>query len=104
MEGQKHKKKEAQIKSGQQPAVAKTKTTYRCDLCGVTCTGQDTYQAHARGAKHQKVSSLNEKFARCFLKREIFFSLDFEITPDVGQTDPEYRTNDHSSSKQNAKG
>ena len=27
----------------------------RCELCDVTCTGQDAYAAHIRGAKHQKV-------------------------------------------------
>ncbi|VDP10502.1 unnamed protein product [Soboliphyme baturini] len=53
LEGQKHKKKEIQLRSGSQP-VAKTKATFRCDLCCVTCTGQDTYQAHIKGAKHQK--------------------------------------------------
>ena len=27
----------------------------RCELCDVTCTGQDAYAAHIRGSKHQKV-------------------------------------------------
>ncbi len=55
LEGQKHKKKEAQVKSGTTQPLAKSKASFRCDLCGVTCTGSDTYQAHVRGAKHQKV-------------------------------------------------
>ncbi len=41
--------------SAQQP-LAKSKVSFRCDLCQVTCTGQDTYNAHIRGSKHQKVS------------------------------------------------
>ena len=56
MEGQKHKKKEAAAKVGN-PVLAKgSPPGLRCELCDVTCTGNDAYAAHIRGAKHQKVN------------------------------------------------
>ncbi len=40
------------------PAVPKgSPAGLRCELCDVTCTGNDAYAAHIRGAKHQKVRS-----------------------------------------------
>lgn len=60
LEGQKHKKKEAALKSGGQTGVSNgprgVQTQLRCELCDVSCTGVDAYAAHIRGAKHQKVS------------------------------------------------
>ena len=29
--------------------------TYKCELCDVVCTGKDAYNAHVKGASHQKV-------------------------------------------------
>lgn len=61
LEGQKHKKKEAALKSGGQTGASNgprgVQTQLRCELCDVTCTGVDAYAAHIRGAKHQKVST-----------------------------------------------
>lgn len=56
LEGQKHKKKEAQMKAGNQAANMRVgQSQLKCDLCDITCTGTDAYTAHIRGAKHQKV-------------------------------------------------
>ena len=59
LEGQKHKKKEAALKSGGQAGAPNgprgVQTQLRCELCDVSCTGVDAYAAHIRGAKHQKV-------------------------------------------------
>ena len=30
--------------------------SYKCELCDVTCTGIDAYDAHLKGARHVKVS------------------------------------------------
>lgn len=61
LEGQKHKKKEATLKSGGQTGASNgsrgVQTQLRCELCDVSCTGVDAYAAHIRGAKHQKVSA-----------------------------------------------
>ena len=71
MEGQKHKKKEAQQKSGSAPSNMRSgQSQLRCDLCDVTCTGTDAYTAHIRGAKHQKV-----RFVSAFLGK--FFCAQF---------------------------
>ena len=60
LEGQKHKKKEAALKSGGQTGGSTgprgVQTQLRCELCDVACTGVDAYAAHIRGAKHQKVT------------------------------------------------
>ena len=62
LEGQKHKKKEAALKSGGQTGAPNgprgVQTQLRCELCDVSCTGVDAYAAHIRGAKHQKVSGV----------------------------------------------
>lgn len=59
LEGQKHKKKEATLKSGGQTGTNNmsrgVQTQLRCELCDVACTGVDAYAAHIRGSKHQKV-------------------------------------------------
>lgn len=57
MEGQKHKKKEA-MQKGEGLALSKSRVSFRCETCNVTCTGKDTYESHVRGSKHQKVSFL----------------------------------------------
>lgn len=68
LEGQKHKKKEAALKvsqsnsssgSGGGVLARNAQNQLRCELCDVSCTGADAYAAHIRGAKHQKVCSLN---------------------------------------------
>lgn len=63
LEGQKHKKKEAALKSGGQTGASNgprgVQTQLRCELCDVSCTGVDAYAAHIRGAKHQKVKEKN---------------------------------------------
>ncbi|XP_033108518.1 zinc finger RNA-binding protein-like isoform X2 [Anneissia japonica] len=65
LEGQKHKKKEAQLKTGSQGPTHRIGThSLRCELCDVTCTGQDAYNAHIRGAKHQKVLKLHTKLGK----------------------------------------
>uniref|UniRef100_A0A8C4ZII1 Zinc finger RNA binding protein 2 n=1 Tax=Gadus morhua TaxID=8049 RepID=A0A8C4ZII1_GADMO len=68
LEGQKHKKKEAALKSGGQTGAPNgprgVQTQLRCELCDVSCTGVDAYAAHIRGAKHQKVVKLHTKLGK----------------------------------------
>ncbi|KAK1896977.1 Zinc finger RNA-binding protein [Dissostichus eleginoides] len=68
LEGQKHKKKEAALKSGGQTGGSTgprgVQTQLRCELCDVACTGVDAYAAHIRGAKHQKVVKLHTKLGK----------------------------------------
>ncbi|XP_062250889.1 zinc finger RNA-binding protein isoform X1 [Platichthys flesus] len=68
LEGQKHKKKEAALKSGGQSGATNgprgVQTQLRCELCDVSCTGVDAYAAHIRGAKHQKVVKLHTKLGK----------------------------------------
>ncbi|KAK9519308.1 hypothetical protein VZT92_022047 [Zoarces viviparus] len=68
LEGQKHKKKEAALKSGGQTGASNgprgVQTQLCCELCDVSCTGVDAYAAHIRGAKHQKVVKLHTKLGK----------------------------------------
>lgn len=69
LEGQKHKKREALQKASTDPQAATTQATVRgsnlrCELCDVTCTGNDAYAAHVRGSKHQKVVKLHTKLGK----------------------------------------
>ena len=64
LEGQKHKKKEASMKSGTTGPTTRGGNALRCELCDVTCTGSDAYAAHIRGAKHQKVVKLHTKLGK----------------------------------------
>jgi zinc finger RNA-binding protein len=82
LEGQRHKKREATVKtpsaSSSQPltaaaAVAVTSSgaasragvvQLHCHLCDVACTGADTYAAHIRGTKHQKVLKLHSALGK----------------------------------------
>ncbi|KAK2907873.1 zinc finger RNA-binding protein isoform X1 [Channa argus] len=68
LEGQKHKKKEAAMKSGGQTGTSNgprgAQTQLRCELCDVSCTGVDAYAAHIRGSKHQKVVKLHTKLGK----------------------------------------
>ncbi|XP_022253332.1 zinc finger RNA-binding protein-like isoform X3 [Limulus polyphemus] len=64
LEGQKHKKKEAASKQGNNVQNPRGGTSLRCELCDVTCTGADTYAAHIRGTKHQKVVKLHTKLGK----------------------------------------
>lgn len=68
LDGQRHKKKEAQMKTG--AAITPNKrgqpvgVSLRCGLCDVTCTGNDAYAAHIRGSKHQKVLKLHTRLGK----------------------------------------
>ncbi|XP_069784975.1 zinc finger RNA-binding protein-like isoform X2 [Narcine bancroftii] len=66
LEGQKHKKKEAALKGGNQAISGPrgAQGQLRCELCDVSCTGADAYAAHIRGAKHQKVVKLHTKLGK----------------------------------------
>ncbi|XP_053716396.1 zinc finger RNA-binding protein [Synchiropus splendidus] len=68
LEGQKHKKKEAALKTGGQTLASNgpkgVQTQLRCELCDVSCTGVDAYAAHIRGSKHQKVLKLHTKLGK----------------------------------------
>ena len=64
LEGQKHKKKEAALKTGTPGPTTRGGNALRCELCDVTCTGSDAYAAHIRGAKHQKVVKLHTKLGK----------------------------------------
>ena len=64
LEGQKHKKKEAALKTGAPGPTTRGGNALRCELCDVTCTGSDAYAAHIRGAKHQKVVKLHTKLGK----------------------------------------
>lgn len=50
-----------------QPTGRQAHNQMRCELCDVTCTGQDAYAAHIRGAKHQKVNLLPHPLTSVFL-------------------------------------
>lgn len=60
LEGQKHKKREANSKLSTthvgKPSTNPATKVFHCDLCDISCTGADSYAAHLRGSKHQKVS------------------------------------------------
>lgn len=87
LEGQKHKKREAlqkaqaeahtnansngqggtattSISSSSSGAMQMRGSNLRCELCDVTCTGNDAYSAHVRGSKHQKVVKLHTKLGK----------------------------------------
>ena len=64
LEGQRHKKKETAVKSTPVTTAVTSSSSATtagglaqlyCKMCDVACTGTDTYAAHVRGAKHQKV-------------------------------------------------
>jgi len=63
LEGKNHKKKEAMAKNAASHGAASSSvTTARsskhlyCELCDVVCTCSDTFAAHLRGTKHNKVT------------------------------------------------
>ena len=63
LEGKNHKKKEAMAKNaGAHGGASTTAATSRnskhlyCELCDVVCTCADTFAAHLRGTKHNKVT------------------------------------------------
>jgi zinc finger RNA-binding protein len=70
LDGQKHKKREAAMKAAADPAAPQPPQTQSrasslvCELCDVTCTGNDAYAAHVRGAKHQKVVKLHTRLGK----------------------------------------
>jgi len=62
LEGKNHKKKEAMVKntsshSGTATALARSSRHLYCELCDVACTCADTFAAHVRGIKHNKVTT-----------------------------------------------
>ncbi|XP_025414887.1 zinc finger RNA-binding protein isoform X2 [Sipha flava] len=68
LDGQKHKKREANSKIST-TNVGKTSNNpatkvFHCDLCDISCTGADSYAAHLRGSKHQKVYNLHTKLGK----------------------------------------
>ncbi|KAM6461692.1 zinc finger RNA-binding protein 2 [Liasis olivaceus] len=67
LEGQKHAKREAALKTGNQAGgsgLRGAQAQLHCELCDVSCTGADAYVAHIRGAKHQKVLKLHTKLGK----------------------------------------
>jgi zinc finger RNA-binding protein len=61
LEGKNHKKKEAMSKNVSAIAASASRQArqYYCELCDVACTCNDTFAAHLRGVKHQKVSLIS---------------------------------------------
>ena len=60
LEGKNHKKKEATAKNsvsqgGTPTAAGRSGKHLYCELCDVVCTCVDTFNAHLRGTKHNKV-------------------------------------------------
>ena len=51
LDGKLHKKK---LQQSQIPTPAGA-GVFTCELCDVTCTSKDAFEAHIRGSKHQKV-------------------------------------------------
>lgn len=64
LDGQKHKKKEAAAKLTKPKGNPRGQKSLRCELCDVTCTGNDAYTAHIRGAKHVKVVKLHTRLGK----------------------------------------
>jgi zinc finger RNA-binding protein len=68
--GKQHKKKASQIvaasTSGESGgAVLKTAGKgFHCELCDISCTSIEAYNAHTSGAKHQKVARLHQKLGK----------------------------------------
>ena len=64
LEGKIHKKKEASSVSGKVGGTAAATQAWGrgggafCDVCDVSCSSKDAYEAHIRGIKHQKVKQL----------------------------------------------
>lgn len=44
--------------------LPRSKTSYKCELCDVVCTGQDAYTAHVRGIKHQRAIKLHQTLGK----------------------------------------
>ncbi|XP_050525767.1 zinc finger RNA-binding protein [Daktulosphaira vitifoliae] len=68
LDGQKHKKREANAKlsvtTTSKPSNNPATKVFHCDLCDISCTGADSYAAHLRGSKHQKVYNLHTKLGK----------------------------------------
>lgn len=68
LDGQKHKKREANSKLSTttvgKPSSNPATKVFHCDLCDISCTGADSYAAHLRGSKHQKVYNLHTKLGK----------------------------------------
>jgi len=66
-DGQKHKKKELNLKNGTTTPAASNngqKSLFFCDVCMVPCSGADSYTAHINGKSHIKVCNLQLKMGR----------------------------------------
>ena len=56
--GQKHKKKEKEKEGGDNKPARGYHSfgkLYRCELCDISCTGEQAFSAHMTGSKHNKV-------------------------------------------------
>ena len=74
MDGSKHKKKEAASKlTGTAAATTNSRgaNVIKCNLCAVSCTGNDAYAAHIRGSKHQRVLMLHNKLGKPIPEQEV---------------------------------
>ncbi|XP_020780432.1 zinc finger RNA-binding protein [Boleophthalmus pectinirostris] len=90
LDGQKHKKKEAALKSVGQTGASTgprgVQTQLRCELCDVSCTGVDAYAAHIRGSKHQKVVKLHTKLGKPIPSTEpVLINLNPAVTTTAGK-------------------
>jgi len=89
MEGQQHKKKELSMKTTTLASSRAVTTTaaavvsragaaqLHCQLCDVACAGADTYAAHIRGLKHQKVHAVLFLCVDCCFSTNIFLLKSF---------------------------
>ena len=101
LNGSKHKKKETNAQTSQNPTV----NSFRCELCDITCTNADAYKAHLEGSKHDKVKARREEKRT---STRSFPSGD-EIAPKIRQNDSRRgitveQFNDESSGRESADG
>lgn len=64
LEGQRHRKRLAQIENEKKEPTVVTGPCYKCELCDVTCTGEETFTAHLRGIKHNKAVKLYKELRK----------------------------------------
>uniref|UniRef100_A0A915E439 DZF domain-containing protein n=1 Tax=Ditylenchus dipsaci TaxID=166011 RepID=A0A915E439_9BILA len=74
--GKAHKQKELMSKGGTVQNLSRNKVTFKCDVCQVMCSAQDAYDAHVKGAKHQKTIATMKKMGQSFrLRNPLLFLL-----------------------------